>query len=259
MIPYNYISFDRQVGIDIREYVNECINSYWDRLMAHLKPQIPNQLTTFRHGGICTDGPAQAAKYIDFTPLETYGFYGYENDMSKEENHVGGVGIIASGSLIQKYETGGKPVIWAEYGYSVCGVKWLGVQYDHTNRTYFPEKIEKQLTFNRWMLDSIEEAHCAGSAPWWWCGGFRYTEMADFGYMMPNGVFSASGKEYVEFCNKMTAKAGIPDTREALVHEGNVCDYPKGKFDFIKQECVPAFRKAHAEGKRLVIKTKYEE
>ena len=255
----NYNSFGRKAGYDIRCFVNECINSYWEKLMAHLKPLIPNQMTTFRHGGICTDGPAQAKDYIDFTPLETYGFYGYEDDIHNPENRIGGIGVIASGSLIQKYETGGKPVIWAEYGYSVCGVKWLGVQYDHTNRTYLPEKIEKQVLFNRWMIDSIEEAHCAGSAPWWWCGGFRYTEMADFGYMMPNGVFSASGKEYVAFCNKMTAKAGMPDTREAHVFEGNVVDYPKGKFDFIKNECVPQFRKAYAEGKRLVIKTKYEE
>jgi len=257
--PFNYIDFDRQASIDIHTFVNECINSYWAKLMAHLKPLIPNQMTTFRHGGICTDGPAQAKDYIDFTPLETYGFYGYENNIHDPESRIGGIGIIASGSLIQKYETGGKPVIWAEYGYTVCGTKSLGVQYDHTNRTYLPERIEKQVLFNRWMIDSIEEAHCAGSAPWWWCGGFRYTEMADFGYMMPDGIFSASGKEYVAFCNKMIAKAGKPDTREPYVHEGNVYDYTKGKFQFIKEECVPAFRKAHAEGKRLVIKTKYEE
>lgn len=254
-----YPPFDLKSGTDIRLFAVECIDRYWEPLMQHLRPLLPNQLITFRHGGPCTDGPAQAASFIDLTPLEIYGLLGYEKDIYNPENHINAVGSITSGSMIQKYETGGKPVVWAEYGYTVCGAKWTKVYYDHENRRYYPEDLRHQRTYNQYMCEAIEEAHCAGSSPWWWCGGFRYTEMADFGYMMPDGQLSESGRDYAQFCQRMCAKAGQPDLREAYVYEGNVFAYPDGKKDFIKAECVPAFREARAQGKRLVIKTRYDE
>lgn len=259
---YGYVKyppFDRKTGADIRRFACDSVNEYWSRLIPHIKPYLPNQLITFRHGGICTDGPGQAIDYIDFVPLEAYMFYGFEKDIEKPENHMGSVGMISCGSLIQKYEAGGKPVIWAEYGYSMCGTKGIGVEYDHTNRTYLPEKIKFQTIFNDCMCEAMEDAHCAGSAPWWWCGGFRSTEMSDFGYMMPDGLLSLSGRNYVKFCEKMKAKAGMPDTREPYTFEGNVFDFPDGKYEFIRTACIPEYRKARAEGKRFVIKTKYED
>jgi hypothetical protein len=255
-----YPEFTNKTAPDIRLFSVDCINEYWSRLIPHIKPYLPNQLITFRHGGMCTNGPAQAAEYIDFTPLETYGLGRFEEDIYNPENEIGAVGFITAGIAAQKYETGGKPVIYAEYGQSVCGIKWLrGVIYDHENRQYYPEKIKFQTTFNRYMCEAIEEGHCAGSSPWWWCGGFRYTELADFGYMMPDGQFNESGREYIEFCKKMKAKAGMPDTREEYVCVTNPFKYNNlGKFEAARTDGVPAFGIAHKEGKKLVVKTEYK-
>ena len=260
---YGYVKyppFGKKTSPDILRFTNDCINGYWDKMMLHLKPLIPNQLVTFRHGGHCTSGYSQARDYIDFTALEIYWFDGYEKELDDPEVQLKAMGLCVSGAMAQKYETGGKPVIWAEYGYSVCGIKWLpdGVRYDHENRCYWEEDVRHPTLYNRVMCQLMEDAHCAGSAPWWWCGGFRFTEMADFGYMMPNGVLSESGKEYAEFCARMKTKAGMPDTRETYICEGNVFDYPDGKAQFIKEYCVPQYVKAHKQGKRFEVITHYD-
>ncbi|MBQ8510941.1 MAG: beta-galactosidase [Clostridia bacterium] len=243
---------------EMRDYAVDAVNRSWARLTAHLRPLIPHQLITWRHGSSCSYTFAQAAKYIDFTPLEVYASSSGFDDMSEPERHDHTVGLIVSCSLIHKYETGGRPIVWAEYGRTVCGTKWRGtLLYDHANQRYFEGEIADQTAYNRYMEEAMEEAGCAGSAPWWWCGGFRYTEMADFGFMMPDGLLNESGRNYVEFCARRCADPLRRDHREVCVVEGDVNLCSAGKPEFVRKVCIPAYREAKAAGKRLEIHTRY--
>ncbi len=249
---------------EFRAFSLDAVNKSWASLCKHLRPLVPHQMLTFRHGASHSKGKAQAVDYMDFTPLETYGIFGFDTNENPDRIQTC-VGALVSCSIIQKNESGGKPVVWAEYGRSLCGVKWTkgSFAYDHENMKYLDERIEEQLLYNSHFLDAIEECGCAGSAPWWWCGGFRFSELADFGYMNPSGLLCESGIQYAKFCEKMKKKLenDVQPANEHLdeyILKGNPDNYFYGKETFIKEECVPAYINAKKLGKKLNIITTYD-
>ena len=248
-------SNSRECRSAMRRFTADSIDLAWREIMPHLRSLIPNQLLTFRTGRACPDTRAQAAEFIDFSALETYDLACY-GDLSVPENAEKSMARIVCCTKVEKYETGGKPVVWAEYGRSVCGTKWGGgLKYNHDEQRYFDEELEAQQIYNKTMESAMYEADVAGSAPWWWCGGFRYTEMADFGYVTPDGLMNSSGRSYIEFCRKM--KKRTIDDRPTVTVSGNVDDYPT-KNDFLKEKCVPAALEAKAAGKALLIESRYD-
>ena len=244
-----------EVAKALRHFNADLIDSAWARLTPHLRKFIPNQLLSFRCGSACPDMRAQAAGFIDFSALETYDVPCY-GDLSNPENARKAAARIVCGTKIEQYENGGKPVVWAEYGRSVCGTKWAKkLIYDHENQKYLKSEIEAQLLNNSTMESAMLEANVAGSAPWWWCGGFRFTEMADFGYLTPDGLMNESGRNYIEFCRKMKTHV---DERPVEVVRGNV-DKSMTKEFFMRDICVPAAIKAIDDGRQIAVVTEYEE
>ena len=244
---------------DVYDFSAACVKKYWERLYPHLKTVFPNQLITFRFGDPYAPGYAQAAEYTDFSSPEIYEFSGLD-DFSAPESRDNCVGLCVVSCIMQKYETGNKPIIWAEYGRSSCGIKWHNTLiYDHENQQYDSEELEKQVIYNKFVQEAMEEGKCAGSAPWWWCGGFRWTEMADFGYVSPSGKLTESGKNYVQFCRAMKEKIKTykEDARDEYVIEADIYKYSKGKDAFVKEEGIPAYKLAKKENKKMVIKTQY--
>lgn len=245
---------------DVYAFSEDCVNKYWAKLYPHLKGLFPHQMITFRNGPPYAYGRAQATEFIDFSPLEVYRFRGVEN-YDDPENRDNCVGLCVVATLMQKYETGSKPVVWAEYGRSACGIKWhKTLFYDHKNRSYLPDEVKKQTLYNQYVQEAAAETHCAGTAPWWWCGGFRWTETADFGYVTPAGTLTESGRSYVKFCREMKSKIENDerDSREELVAEAHILSYRKGKDTYAKTDGIAAYKRAKREGKRLTVKTVYD-
>ena len=244
---------------DVYSFINDCIDKYWSAFYPHIKERLPLQMITFRFGAPYFPGYAQASKFIDFSPMEVYDFNGFDN-FKDPESRDNCVGLCVVSSTIQKYETGNKPIVWAEYGRSACGIKWHNTLfYDHMKHSYIAEEVNNQTLYNKYVQEAAIEGHCAGTAPWWWCGGFRWTEMADFGYVYPSGKLSESGKNYVEFCNLMKKRIKLQqeDTREEYIVEANIFNYKKGKDSFIKTDGIAAYKNAKRNGNKLVVKTTY--
>lgn len=256
---FGYVGFPTERTIEtakaLRHFTADSIDAAWERLTPHLRSLIPNQLLTFRTGSACPDTRSQAAEFIDFSALETYDLLCF-GDLSDPENAKKSAARIVCLTKAEQYENGGKPVVWAEYGRSVCGTKWAKkLLYDHDSQSYLESELEAQKRYNGTMESAMREANIAGSAPWWWCGGFRFTEMADFGYLTPDGLMNESGRSYIEFCERMKNHT---DTRPVEVVRGNIDEYPS-KDAFIREVCVPAAIKASEDGRQIAVETEYEE
>lgn len=250
-VPDYWQTTNQELAKVIRYYVRDFDDECWLSALKKLRPYLPYQMIAARQGVHMTDG--KEFSHRDLMMLEGYG-----SNLSNEDY----VAYCACGSIIERYETNNKPVVWAEFGYSVCGFAWRkNFHYDHEHRSYYQEELEKQLEFNRTMFAAIEESDSAGSIPWWWPANFRYTEMADLGYMGTDGLLTASGREYVAFCKKMQAKTAMPpvESKKKLIVKGNIDDYTGGKDAFVRQVCMDAYYKAKKENLTLEIQTEYDE
>ncbi len=258
-IPNLMLVENCKVTAEVCEFVNASVDYYWSRMYSHLKTLLPNQMITFRYGGAYPKGRTQAGKYLDFGSLEIYDFNGFDT-FDEEGCRDNCVGLCVAATEIYRFETDyEQPVVWAEYGRSACGIKWHNeLFYDRKNMKYLEKEVNYQTLYNRYMEETVEETKCAGTAPWWWCGGFRYTELADFGYVMPDGSLTQSGKNYVAFCEKMKKKICEEDNRDVYVAEGRVYDYFEGKNDMLKEIGVRAYKESKKSNKRLIMKSKYD-
>lgn len=248
-----------KVAREYRKFVMDDINSYWAKLMKHLRPLLPDQLITFRHGSALTQDRSQAEKYIDFVPLENYTFSGISTPDGNEDLSLPGyrdkwTGLIAVSSVMHRYASG-KPVVWAEYNRGLCGriFEKGSFAYDHENMSYVAKRKENQVLYNEYVQDGAEFSRCAGTAPWWWCGGFRFTERSEYGYLMPDGRLTEAGVEYMEFCKHMKSVIGKPDEREEHRVSADIEKYIKGKCDYVIKEGIDEYIKAKNENKKLVI------
>ncbi len=256
---FGYVGFPTvrtpETAKTLRHFMADSIDAAWEKFVSPLRKLIPNQLLTFRTGCSCPDTRSQAGRFIDFSALETYDLPCY-GDLSDPENAKKAAARIVCATKAEQYENGGKPVVWAEYGRSVCGTKWAKkLIYDHENQKYHESELEAQKRYNSTMESAMLEANAAGSAPWWWCGGFRFTEMADFGYLTPDGLMNESGRSYIEFCREMKTHT---DERPVEVVRGNVDRFPS-KDAFIREVCVPAALDAIDNNRKLAVQTEYED
>lgn len=258
-IPVLEKANNTNVTSEVCDFIDNSIKRYWANMYPHLKFLLPNQMITFRFGGAYPKGKTQATDYVDFVPLEIYDFNGFDK-FEEDGCRDNCVGLCVAATETQRYETDyKKPIIWAEYGRSACGIKWHEeLFYDRENMKYLDREVHYQTLYNDYMQQAVEECNCSGTAPWWWCGGFRYTELADFGYVMPDGTLTESGKSYVAFCERMKHKASETDERESFVVEGNVYDYVDGKNDMLKKIGIEAYKTAKKLDKKLVIKPTYK-
>lgn len=253
-VPNYYEIQNRELAKIVRNYVRDFDDECWSKMLGNIRPQCPYQFIANRQGAYMTRGKEFA--HHDLIMPEGYahedsGFVGEEQ-----------TAYATISALIERYETNDKPVVWAEFGASVCGFAWKkNVRYDHENHSYYPENVERQVTFNREMFAAMEESDVAGTMPWWWPANFRFTEMADLGYMNTDGLLTQSGQEYVAFCARMKEKTSQPtqDKREKLIVKGNVDNYLEGKEAFVREVCMPAYFKAKKENLALEIQTEYDE
>lgn len=165
---FGYTDFPTEKTLEtakaLRHFTADSIDAAWERLTAHLRSFIPNQLLTFRSGSACPDMRAQAASFIDFSAIETYDVPCY-GDLANPENARRAAARLVCSTKLEQYENGGKPAVWAEYGRSVCGSKWWGVLfYNHDGQSYLESEQEIQRLNNDTMELAMCETNVAGSA-----------------------------------------------------------------------------------------------
>ncbi|MBP6964491.1 MAG: hypothetical protein KBC96_08800 [Armatimonadetes bacterium] len=122
------------------------------------------------------------AKHFDYISPEGYNFSG-----DRRSFREGGFT-----TLYGKFVSGGKPIYWAELGYTA-------------DLHPGPEKLEEQRDYYKKIYETFYETRSAGSAAWWW-PGYLIWEGSDYSIINPDFTMRPSAHEFT----KMAERASTP-------------------------------------------------
>lgn len=201
-------------------FLEDLVCRKWEKAIRAMKQVDSNHLYTNRMGHLSDNTPnvflSAAAKYMDFLCLEAYSFTCDE------------AGFAASAALHQaaSFVSGGKPVTWVEYGISLPGMSGLAVGtpllWDGEGNRPLPRRLEDQRAYQAQMNRMFRLCDVKGSFPWFYAGGFRFTEHSDAGYVNPDGTPRPAMTEYAAIGPWMTG------TRQAMPAGETVTVDPEG-------------------------------
>lgn len=153
-----------------RRFMDDLTSRRWNRAHRKLRELDPNHLVSFRQGNtlphdfVFTGTP----KHVDFICPEGYAIQPGED------------GYYAAGFITRyvHFTTGGKPIVWSEFGQSV----WDAVRMEPS-----PKRIHEVSQYHEMFYQMALESGANGTIPWWWPGGYREGEKSDFGILNPDG------------------------------------------------------------------------
>jgi len=229
-----------------RRFMDDYISSLWNKAVNDIRKLDPNHLITYRQGPLSPQDVSFSAtnKHIDFVCPEGYHI----------TNDDDGFNIACFSSRYLDHLTGGKPIVWSEYGTSLTGLAWKkNLQWDHDRILPYESKIEEQTSYMELFHKMIKETMVNGSAPWWWPGGFRRVEMSDFGIIGPDGVLRPAGKRYVEYVPVFKRPRSRPEPEVWVTVDRDA--HAGGNWHICFNEGKEAYAKAAREGKWLGVRT----
>ena len=152
-----------------RRFMDNLMSRKWNHATRVLRKIDPNHLISFRQGNTLPHDFTLTAtpKHIDFICPEGY-------SIANSEDGLDVAGFI---TRFVHFTTGGKPIVWAEFGISV---------WNKNNMQPYAETIVKQGVYHERFYKMIIESGANGSAPWWWPGGYRVDEKSDYGIIEPD-------------------------------------------------------------------------
>jgi hypothetical protein len=171
-----------------RRFVDDMVSRMWNDAVSDMRKVDPVHLIGYRMGSISYTTAALTAtnKHIDYASPEGYA-------VSFDED-----GYYSSCCITRLFDmlTGGKPVIWSEFGVSLTDVSWRSLIWDNKNWRPYSHKIREQTEYMHQFYRMFKATDVQGCAPWWYCGGFRRVEMSDFGFIGPDGMPRPAALEY---------------------------------------------------------------
>ncbi len=218
-----------------RRFMDNVTSRAWNRATRALRALAPHQLISFRQGNtlpydFALTGPV---RHIDFICPEGYSV-----------PHTD-VGEDAIGWLTRYVDatTGGKPIIWSEFGKSI---------WDGTRMESDPGIAETQGAYQERFYRTGLAAGANGTAPWWWTGGYRVGERSDYGIVSPDGTERPSARLLRDYAPKYHAARAKPvvDTWMVYDRDAHAGGYCRAAF----HEGAAAWRAAVAEGQMLGIR-----
>ncbi len=154
-----------------RRFMDDLMSRKWNDATRALRAIVPNQLISFRQGNTLPHDFTFTAtpKHIDFICPEGYSI----------PNTRDGRNAAAFITRYVRFTTGGKPIIWSEFGKSVWNANTMRPD---------PSVITEQGDYHDIFYKVVLAAGAQGTAPWWWPGGYRVDEKSDYGIMNPDGT-----------------------------------------------------------------------
>lgn len=236
---------DRQLRVDgpwrvmvaaYRRFMDDLMSRKWNAAVRKLRALDPRHLVSFRQGNTLPQDFTLTAtpKHIDFICPEGYAVPLGEN------------GYDVSGFLTRyvHFTTGGKPIVWAEFGRSV---------WDRSTRRSVEAAIRTQAEYHDQFYRMVLEAGANGTAPWWWPGGYRVNERSDFGITNPDGTPRPAAELIRRYAARMKTPRPWPRPQVWLTID---CDaHPGGYWYLAFHGGKDAYRKARKQGKALGIRT----
>jgi hypothetical protein len=219
-----------------RRFMDNLTSRLWGKSNRRLRELDPNHLVSFRQGNtlphdFALSGPV---KHIDFICPEGYAI----RDTDEGEDAIGFI------TRYVDFTTGGKPIVWSEFGQSV----WDGVRLAPS-----PAAIQKQGTYSERFYRTDLAAGANGTVPWWWVGGYRMDERSDFGILDPDRTERPAARLIREYGPRIKAPHAKPQPSvwfefDRDAHAGGYC---RAAF----HEGASAYRAAVKDGKVLGVRT----
>ena len=219
-----------------RRFMDNLTSRLWGKAHRRLRELDPNHLVSFRQGNtlphdFALSGPV---KHIDFICPEGYSIH----DTDEGEDAIG---------FITKYvnlTTGGKPVVWSEFGMSV---------WDNGRMRQNPATIEKQGRYSERFYRTALAAGAEGTVPWWWPGGYRVGERSDFGIIALDRTERPAAQLIREYAPQFQAfrKKLAPSEWFTFDRDAHAGGYWRASFN----EGAAAYRAATKAGQMLGVRT----
>ena len=210
-----------------RRFMDDLMSQKWNQATRRLRQLAPRQLISFRQGNTLPHDFALTAvgKHIDFICPEGY-------SIPNSEDGYNAAGFI---TRYVRFTTGGKPVIWAEFGNSV---------WNRTTLRPDPRVIEDQGRYHEIFYRVILEAGANGSAPWWWPGGYRVNELSDYGICNPDGTLRPAAELIRKYAPRIKAERPLPkgDYPFVMDRDANAGGYWYAAFNTGKNAYAAAVR-----------------
>ena len=171
-----------------RRFMDDWSSRRWGAVIREMRQFVPNQLISFRQGNthpwdfaLC--GPMA---HIDFVCPEGY----VVPDTDAGENAIGWITRFAAAS------SGGKPIVWSEFGIDV---------WKHPD-----DCVAMQGTYDERFYRTGIFAGAVGTQPWWWLGGIRIDEHSDYGIMNPDGSKRPAAALVRKYAHSYRGVNGLP-------------------------------------------------
>ena len=220
-----------------RRFMNNLMSKKWNHACSTLRKIDPNHLISFRQGNTLPHDFTftATAKHIDFICPEGY-------SIKNNEDGYNAAGFI---TRFVHFTTGGKPILWAEFGKHV----WNNVSMRPSEKL-----IKQQADYHKKFYKMVLESGANGLTPWWWPGGYRADEHSDYGIIEPDRRLRPSARLLVKYAPKIKAPRKWPRADKIL--EFDLDKHPGGYWHLCFNEGKNAYREARREGKNLGLRTK---
>ncbi|MDR2849228.1 MAG: hypothetical protein LBW77_01600 [Verrucomicrobiota bacterium] len=219
-----------------RRFMDTLTDRLWGRANRRLRELDPNHLISFRQGNtlphdFALSGPV---RHIDFICPEGYSI----PDTDAGEDAIGFI------TRYVDFTTGGKPVVWSEFGVSV---------WDGGRMRVDPVAVERQGRYSERFYRAALASGAAGTVPWWWVGGYRVEERSDFGIVEPDRAERPAARlirTYGPLLRTPRAKP-VPDEWFTFDRDAHAGGYWRAAF----HEGAAAYRAAAAAGRTLGVRS----
>lgn len=219
-----------------RRFMDDLTSSLWGKANRRLRELDPNHLISFRQGNtlpydFALSGPV---KHIDFICPEGYSI----RDTDEGED---GIGFI---TRYVQHTTGGKPIIWSEFGRSV---------WDSMRMAPDPEAVIRQGHYEERFYRTALAAGAAGTVPWWWVGGYRVDERSDFGVVEPDRTERPAAQLIRTYGPRFKTPRIKPEAEVPFVYDRDV--HAGGYWWTAFHDGAAAYREAVRQGRMLDVRT----
>jgi len=176
-----------------RRFMDDLMSRKWNDATRAFRTIVPNQLISFRQGNTLPHDFTftATAKHIDFICPEGYAIPNTED----------GRNAAAFITRYVRFTTGGKPIIWSEFGKSVWNADAMRPD---------PQVIAEQGRYHDIFYRVVLAAGAQGVAPWWWPGGYRVDEKSDYGIMNPDGTPRPAAQLLTEYAPQIKTPRDYP-------------------------------------------------
>jgi len=220
-----------------RRFMNNLMSKKWNRACSALRKIDPNHLISFRQGNTLPHDFTftATAKHIDFICPEGYAI----------KNNKDGFNAAGFITRFVHFTTGGKPILWAEFGKHV---------WDKILMRPSEKLIKEQNDYNKKFYEMVLKSGANGLTPWWWPGGYRVDEHSDYGIIDPDGRPRPSALTLAKYAPLIKAPRKWPADDKILEID---LDKNSGGYWFLCfNEGKEAYRKAQLKGENLGIRTR---